>query len=158
MKIWKAKNTYGLEVKELLFTEITFSIYYYYACRVDDRTIYAGNSDELRHDGDGYIGKRYRRYDKMMEHDELMHPVLLTKKYENINGGLRINVAIEKGYDGIDCIICETKEKFDKLQLIQWGDASNHFITENCMEPQEYKEDTREIHLKCAWDRWNRGI
>ena len=91
-----------------------------------------------------------------MEHDELMHPVLLTKKYENINGGLRINVAIEKGYDGIDCIICETKEKFDKLQLIQWGDASNHFITEKCMEPQEYKEDTREFHLKGAWDRYSK--
>ncbi len=146
MKIWKAKNNYGLEVKELLFTEITFTLYYRFVCNLDDRKIVA----------DGETLSRYPRWDKMMEHDELMHPVLLTKKYENINGGLRINVAIEKGYDGIDCIICETKEKFDKLQLIQWGDASNHFITEKCMEPQEYKEDTREFHLKGAWDRYSK--
>lgn len=144
MKIWKAKNTYGLEVKELLFTEITFSLYYRFVCNLDDKKIVA----------DEETLSRYPRWDKMMEHDELMHPVLLTKKYENINGGLRINVAIEKGYDGIDCIICETKEKFDKLQLIQWGDASNHFITEKCMEVQEYKEDTRECHLKMAWERY----
>tara|TARA_B100000282_G_C31681673_1_gene467028 strand:+ start:695 stop:1135 length:441 start_codon:yes stop_codon:yes gene_type:complete len=146
MKIWKAKNNYGLEVKELLFTEITFTLYYRFVCNLDDKKIVA----------DGETLSRYPRWDKMMEHDELMHPVLLTKKYENINGGLRINVAIEKGYDGIDCIICETKEKFDKLQLIQWGDASNHFITEKCMEPQEYKEDTREFHLKDAWDRYSK--
>lgn len=146
MKIWKAKNNYGLEVKELLFTEITFTLYYRFVCNLDDKKIVA----------DGETLSRYPRWDKMMEHDELMHPVLLTKKYENINGGLRINVAIEKGYDGIDCIICETKEKFDKLQLIQWGDASNHFITEKCMEPQEYKEDTREFHLKGAWDRYSK--
>ena len=155
MKIWKAKNTYGLEVKELLFTEIIFTLYYRFVCNLDDKKIDA-DGEKIRHGGDGYIGKRYWRYDKMMEHDELMHPVLLTKKYENINGGLRINVAIEKGYDGIDCIICETKEKFDKLQLIQWGDASNHFITEKCMEPQEYKKDTREWHLKMAWDRYSK--
>tara|TARA_B100000123_G_C25700954_1_gene415274 strand:+ start:784 stop:1224 length:441 start_codon:yes stop_codon:yes gene_type:complete len=146
MKIWKAKNNYGLEVKELLFTEITFTLYYRFVCNLDDKKIVA----------DGETLSRYPRWDKMMEHDELMHPVLLTKKYENINGGLRINVAIEKGYDGIDCIICETKEKFDKLQLIQWGDASNHFITEKCMEPQEYKEDTREFYLKDAWDRYSK--
>lgn len=146
MKIWKAKNNYGLEVKELLFTEITFTLYYRFVCNLDDKKIVA----------DGETLSRYPRWDKMMEHDELMHPVLLTKKYENLNGGLRINVAIEKGYDGIDCIICETKEKFDKLQLIQWGDASNHFITEKCMEPQEYKEDTREFHLKDAWDRYSK--
>ena len=144
MKIWKAKNTYGLEVKELLFTEIIFTLYYRFVCNLDDKKIVA----------DGETLSRYPRWDKMMEHDELMHPVLLTKKYENINGGLRINVAIEKGYDGIDCIICETKEKFDNLQLIQWGDASNHFITEKCMEEQEYKEDTREFHLKGAWERY----
>ena len=146
MKIWKAKNNYGLEVKELLFTEITFTLYYRFVCNLDDRKIVA----------DGETLSRYPRWDKMMEHDELMHPVLLTKKYENINGGLRINVAIEKGYDGIDCIVCETREKFNKLQLIQWGDASNHFITEKCMEPQEYKEDTREFHLKGAWDRYSK--
>lgn len=146
MKIWKAKNNYGLEVKELLFTEITFTLYYRFVCNLDDKKIVA----------DGETLSRYPRWDKMMEHDELMHPVLLTKKYENINGGLRINVAIEKGYDGIDCIICETKEKFDKLQLIQWGDASNHFITEKCMEPQEYKKDTREGHLKRAWDMYSK--
>ena len=146
MKIWKAKNNYGLEVKELLFTEITFTLYYRFVCNLDDKKIVA----------DGETLSRYPRWDKMMEHDELMHPVLLTKKYENLNGGLRINVAIEKGYDGIDCIICETKEKFDKLQLIQWGDASNHFITEKCMEPQEYKEDTREFYLKDAWDRYSK--
>ncbi len=144
MKIWKAKNNYGLEVKELLFTEITFTLYYRFVCNLDDKKIVA----------DGETLSRYPRWDKMMEHDELMHPVLLTKKYENINGGLRINVAIEKGYDGIDCIVCETREKFNKLQLIQWGDASNHFITEKCMEPQEYKEDTRECHLKMAWERY----
>ena len=146
MKIWKAKNNYGLEVKELLFTEITFTLYYRFVCNLDDKKIVA----------DGETLSRYPRWDKMMEHDELMHPVLLTKKYENLNGGLRINVAIEKGYDGIDCIICETKEKFDKLQLIQWGDASNHFITEKCMEPQEYKKDTREGHLKRAWDMYSK--
>lgn len=146
MKIWKAKNNYGLEVKELLFTEISFTLYYRFVCNLDDKKIVA----------DGETLSRYPRWDKMMEHDELMHPVLLTKKYENINGGLRINVAIEKGYDGIDCIICETKEKFDKLQLIQWGDASNHFITEKCMEPQEYKKDTREGHLKRAWDMYSK--
>ena len=146
MKIWKAKNNYGLEVKELLFTEITFTLYYRFVCNLDDKKIVA----------DGETLSRYPRWDKMMEHDELMHPVLLTKKYENLNGGLRINVAIEKGYDGIDCIICETKEKFDKLQLIQWGDASNHFISEKCMEPQEYKKDTREGHLKRAWDMYSK--
>ena len=47
-------------------------------------------------------------------------------------------------------------DNFDKLQLIQWGDASNHFITEKCMEPQEYKKDTREWHLKMAWDRYSK--
>ena len=148
MKIWKAKNNYGLEVKELLFTEITFTLYYRFVCNLDDKKIVA----------DGETLSRYPRWDKMMEHDELMHPVLLTKKYESINGGLRINVAIEKGYDGIDCIVCETREKFNKLQLIQWGDASKHFISEKCMEQQEYKEDTREHHLRMAWDRWNHGI
>lgn len=153
MKIWKAKNNYGLEVKELLFTEIIFSAYYRFVCNLDDKKIDA-DGEKIRHDGDGYIGKRYWRYDKMMEHDELMHPILLTKKYESINGGLRINVAIEKGYDGIDCIVCETREKFNKLQLIQWGDASNYFISEKCMEQQEYKEDTREHHLRMAWDMY----
>ena len=37
MKIWKAKNTYGLEVKELLFTEIIFTLYYRFVCNLDDK-------------------------------------------------------------------------------------------------------------------------
>ena len=83
-----------------------------------------------------------------------MHPVLLTKKYEGINGGLRLNVGIEKGYDGIDCIICETKDKFAELQLVQWKDASNYFLTKECMEPQEYNNSIRDWNINDAWARW----
>ena len=98
---------------------------------------------------------KFLRHYELLEQEELGNPLLLHKN-KLWNGGLRMRVAIEKGYDGIDCIICETKEKFDKLQLIQWGDASNHFITEKCMEPQEYKEDTREN--KIIYDSFSKQI
>ena len=143
MKIWKAKNNYGLEVKEVEFKDIKFSLYYRYCSNLDNKKIEA----------DG-VEIRYPRYDKLMEQDKLMHPVLLTKKYESINGGLRLNVGIEKGYAGIDCIICETKDKFAELQLVQWKDASNHFLTKECMEPQGYNNSIRDFYINDAWSRW----
>ena len=142
MKIWKAKNNYGLEVEEVEFKDIKFSLYYRYYSSLENKKVLTTAPE------------RYPRYDKLMEQNELIHPVLLTKKYEGINGGLRLNVGIEKGYDGIDCIICETKDKFAELQLVQWKDASNHFLTKECMEPQEYNNSIRDFNINDVWSRW----
>ena len=119
MKIWKAKNNYGLELKEVLFDDITWGGV---PCR------------ELP----GMA--KFKRFYELLEQQELGNPLLL-KGNELWNGGLRLRVGIEKGFDGIDCFISDDEEVLKKLTIVQQSDAQNYFSI-NALEHLEL------IHVK----------
>ena len=64
--------------------------------------------------------------------NELFRPILqfLVFKDQLYNGGLRVAVAIEKGYDSIDAVISEDEKLLKKLKIIQQQDAHNYFPKE----------------------------
>ena len=105
LKIWKAKHNYNLLLHEVLFDEITWSGK---PCR------------------ECLNQAKFKRYYELLEQDELANPLLLYKK-DLWNGGLRLRVAIEKGYDGIDCVISDDVEFLKELTVKQQADAQKYF-------------------------------
>jgi len=77
---------------------------------------------------------RFARFYTLLA-QEIVHPILVLKN-QLYNGGLRVAVAIEKGYDSIDAIISEDEELLKKLTIIQQQDAHNYFPKEQ-LEPLE---------------------
>ena len=59
MKIWKAKNNYGLEVKEVEFKDIKFGLYYRYYSSLENKKVLTTAPE------------RYPRYNKLMKQDKL---------------------------------------------------------------------------------------
>ena len=83
---------------------------------------------------------KFARFDRfyILLKQEIVHPILVLKD-QLYNGGLRVAVAIEKGYDSIDAIISDDKELLKKLTIIQQQDAHNYFPKEQ-LEPLEKGE------------------
>tara|TARA_A100001515_G_scaffold36745_1_gene28867 strand:+ start:9870 stop:10220 length:351 start_codon:yes stop_codon:yes gene_type:complete len=71
---------------------------------------------------------RFDRFYTLLEQD-IVHPILVLKD-ELYNGGLRVAVAIEKGYNSIDAIISDDEALLKKLTIIQQKDAHNYFPKE----------------------------
>ena len=84
-KIWKAKYNYNQPLQEVLFDDITWGGK---PCR------------------ECLNQAKFKRYYELLEQDQLANPLLLHGR-ELWNGGLRLRVAIEKGYDGIDCVVSD---------------------------------------------------
>jgi len=113
-KIWKAENNYELPIKELLFDDIMW------------------NGKPCR---DCLEQAKFERYYELLGQEKLMHP-LLVHKNELWNGGLRLRVGIEKGFDGIDCIVSNDVKLLKLLTIRQQSDAQNYF-SYNALEPLE---------------------
>tara|TARA_R100001082_G_C4336554_1_gene148076 strand:- start:487 stop:852 length:366 start_codon:yes stop_codon:yes gene_type:complete len=71
---------------------------------------------------------RFNRFYTLLK-QEIVHPILVFKD-QLYNGGLRVAVAIEKGYDSIDAVILEDEKLLKKLRIIQQQDAHNYFPKE----------------------------
>ena len=82
---------------------------------------------------------RFARFYTLLE-QEIVHPILVLKDHL-YNGGLRVAVAIEKGYDSIDAIVTKDEELLKKLVIIQQQDAHNYFPKEQ-LEALEQQEQT----------------
>ena len=127
MKHLKVKQNYGLETVPIYFDKLWW--------------------------GDGFASevvakrKKDNRFYTLME-QEIEHPILVWfninfKELEIFNGGLRVMVAIKRGFDSIDGIILGTTrpsiphdkdEDFiliKKLRKIQQQDAKNYFKAED---------------------------
>ena len=83
---------------------------------------------------------KYKRFYTLLEQEQLMHPLIL-RRNALCNGGLRLRVAIEKGYDGIDCFVSNDQELIHRLTIIQQENAQNYFSIDE-LEPNEL------IHVK----------
>ena len=114
MKIWKAKNNYGLELKEILFDDMFWG-------KIPVRNL----PDHAK----------FLRHYELLEQEELGNPLLLHKN-KLWNGGLRMRVAIEKGYDGIDCVVSDDLDLLKRLTIVQQSDAQNYFSV-NALESLE---------------------
>ena len=95
MKHLKVKQNYGLELTSIYFNELLF---YDGPLREVD---FAMKTVPLMF--------KPQRFYSLIEH-EIQHPILVWHNKKNnalelFNGGLRVQVAIEKGYDSIDGII-----------------------------------------------------
>ena len=83
------------------------------------------------------------RFYSLME-QEIKHPILVRfnknfNKLEVFNGGLRVMVAVEKGFDSIDGIISEDLDFLENLQHIQQKDAANFFAWEDLEDSEKIK-------------------
>ncbi len=114
LKIWKAKYNYNQPLKEILFDDIIW------------------NGKPCR---DCLNQAKFKRYYELLEQDQLGNPLLLYGK-ELWNGGLRLRVGIEKGFDGIDCVVSNDIEFLKSLRIKQQADAQNYFSYE-ALEPLE---------------------
>lgn len=114
LKIWKAKYNYSLPLQEILFDEITWGGR---PCR--------NCLDQAK----------FKRYYELLEQDQLGNPLLLYGK-ELWNGGLRLRVGIEKGFDGIDCVVSDDIELLKLLTIKQQANAQNYFSC-SALEPLE---------------------
>ena len=75
--------------------------------------------------------RRKPRFFSLME-QEIKHPILVRfnhnfNRLEVFNGGLRVMVAVEKGFDSIDGIVSDDVDFLEDLRCIQQNDASNFF-------------------------------
>ena len=113
-KIWKAKYNYNQPLQEVLFDDITWGGK---PCR------------------ECLNQAKFKRYYELLEQDQLANPLLLHGR-ELWNGGLRLRVAIEKGYDGIDCVVSDDIEFLKSLTVKQQADAQNYF-SYNALEALE---------------------
>lgn len=105
LKIWKAKYNYNIPLQEILFDEITWGGR---PCR--------NCLDQ----------PKFKRYYELLEQKQLGNPLLLCGR-ELWNGGLRLRVGIEKGFDGIDCVVSDDVEFLKILTIRQQADAQNYF-------------------------------
>ena len=124
MKIWKAKNNYGLELKEILF----------------DDMFWGGIDEKLTPVRNLPVHAKFLRHYELLEQEELGNPLLLFSNYKNKNkiwnGCLRMRVAIERGYDGIDCVVSDDLDLLKRLTIVQQSDAQNYFSV-NALESLE---------------------
>ena len=123
----KVKEDYGLETQPIMLDELLFG--------ADVATKTAPTM------------RRKPRFYSLME-QEIKHPILVWfnrnfKKLEVFNGGLRVMVAVEKGFDSIDGIVSDDIDFLKNLQRVQQNDASNFFEWEDL-------EDSEKIRHK-AW-------
>lgn len=111
---YKAKEDYGLKVKQVKIEDIKW-----------------GEINALEQ---AKICARFDRFYTLME-QEMQHAILLLddKLY---NGGLRLMVAVEKGFEYIDAISLNDIKELEKLRDIQRADAKNYFKYEE-LEPTE---------------------
>jgi len=79
---------------------------------------------------------RFARFYTLLK-QEIVHPILVLKD-QLYNGGLRVAVAIENGYDSIDAIISDDVKLLNRLTIIQQRDAHNYFPKDQ-LEPLEKK-------------------
>ncbi len=114
LKIWKAKYNYNQPLQEILFDDITWS------------------GKPCRNCLDQ---PKFERYYELLKQDQLGNPLLLHGR-ELWNGGLRLRVGIEKGFDGIDCVVSDDIEFLKLLTIKQQADAQNYFSS-NVLEPLE---------------------
>ena len=132
LKHLKVKQNYGLETVPIYFNKLLFG---------------GGFASETA----SQQRKRPRFYTLMEQ--EIEHPILVWfnvnfKELEIFNGGMRVQVAVEKGFDSIDGIILGTTrpsiphdkdEDFiliKKLRKIQQQDAKNYFKLEDLELPE----------------------
>jgi hypothetical protein len=111
---YKAKNDYGLNIKQVKIENIKW-----------------GEKNALEQ---AKRCARFGRFYTLME-QEMQHPILLFNN-ELYNGGLRLMVAVEKGFEYIDAISLNDIKELEKLRDIQRADAKNHFLEEQ-LEPTE---------------------
>ena len=135
LKHLKVKQNYGLELVPIYFNKLWW--------------------------GDGFASevvskrrKNNRFYTLMEQVHQIEHPILVWfnvnfKELEIFNGGMRVQVAVEKGFDSIDGIILGTtrpsiphdKDKdfvlIQKLRRIQQQDAKNYFKWEDLEAPEK---------------------
>lgn len=111
---YKAKNDYGLKVKQVKIEDIKW-----------------GETNALEQ------AKKCARFDRFytLMGQDMQHPILLLNN-ELYNGGLRIMVAVEKGFKYIDAISLSDIKELEKLRDIQREDAKNYFPKEQ-LEPTE---------------------
>lgn len=117
MKHLKTKKDYGYKTQTMSFKDLKI-----------------GNKTAL---DAAFIFARFDRFYTLLKQD-IVHPILVLKD-QLYNGGLRVAVAIEKGYDSIDAIISNDEELLKKLTIIQQQDARNYFPKEQ-LEPLEKGE------------------
>ncbi len=119
----KVKEDYGLETQPIMLDELLFG--------ADVATKTAPTM------------RRKPRFYSLME-QEIKHPILVWfnrnfKKLEVFNGGLRVMVAVEKGFDSIDGIVSDDIDFLKNLQRVQQNDASNFFEWEDLEDSEKIR-------------------
>jgi hypothetical protein len=71
---------------------------------------------------------RFARFYTLLE-QELEHPILVLGD-QLYNGGLRVMVAVEKGYEYIDAIVSDDIKLLESLRVLQRKDAHRFFPKE----------------------------
>ena len=108
LKHLKTKKNYGYKIQTMSFEDLKIGN----KIALDTAPIFA----------------RFDRFYSLLK-QEIVHPILVFKD-QLYNGGLRVAVAIEKGYDSIDAVISEDEKLLKKLKIIQQQDAHNYFPKE----------------------------
>ena len=117
----KVKEDYGLETQPIMLDELLFG-----------SDVATKTAPTMR---------RKPRFYSLME-QEIKHPILVWfnrnfKKLEVFNGGLRVMVAVEKGFDSIDGIVSDDIDFLKNLRGIQQNDASNFFEWEDLEDSEK---------------------
>mgnify|MGYP003140862777 FL=1 len=117
----KVKEDYGLETQPIMLNELLFG-----------SDVATKTAPTMR---------RKPRFYSLME-QEIKHPILVWfnhnfKKLEVFNGGLRVMVAVEKGFDSIDGIVSDDINFLENLRGIQQNDASNFFEWEDLEDSEK---------------------
>ena len=119
----KVKEDYGLETQPIMLDELLFG-----------SDVATKTAPTMR---------RKPRFYSLME-QEIKHPILVWfnrnfKKLEVFNGGLRVMVAVEKGFDSIDGIVSDDIDFLENLQRVQQNDASNFFEWEDLEDSEKIR-------------------
>ena len=117
----KVKEDYGLETQPIMLDELLFG-----------SDVATKTAPTMR---------RKPRFYSLME-QEIKYPILVWfnrnfKKLEVFNGGLRVMVAVEKGFDSIDGIVSDDIDFLKNLQRVQQNDASNFFEWEDLEDSEK---------------------
>ena len=117
----KVKEDYGLETQPIMLDELLFG-----------SDVATKTAPTMR---------RKPSFYSLME-QEIKHPILVWfnrnfKKLEVFNGGLRVMVAVEKGFDSIDGIVSDDIDFLKNLQRVQQNDASNFFEWEDLEDSEK---------------------
>ena len=117
----KVKEDYGLETQPIMLNELLFG-----------SDIATKTAPTMR---------RKPRFFSLME-QEIKHPILVRfnhnfDRLEVFNGGLRVMVAVEKGFDSIDGIVSDDVDLLENLKHIQQNDASKFFAWEDLEDSEK---------------------